>query len=117
MRRFLTLLLVFTLVIANGPAVAGAMCRHGSLAEHVAARTSDDTRISGAALSEEAADSVASKKGAPASAGAIAWVADLSRGPQLTIPFAFTHAVDPEMAPVRPLVGRSLTPLLQPPSA
>lgn len=117
MRRFLTALLVFTLVIANGSAVANAVCQHGSLAAHEAARTSNDSRISGAALSEEAADSVASKKGALANAGAIVWVADLSRGPQLTIPFGVAHALDPEMAAVRPLVGRSLTPLLQPPSA
>lgn len=117
MRRFLTLLLVFTLVIANGPAVAGAICRHGSLADHVAARISNDSRISGVALGEEAADSVASKKGALANAGAIAWVADLSRGPQLTAPLGLTNPVDPEMPPVRPLAGRSLTPLLQPPSA
>jgi hypothetical protein len=117
MRRFLTLILVFTLVVANGPAVAGAICRHGSLADHVAARISSDSRISGAALSEEAADSVASKKGALANAAAIAWVADLSHGPQLKVPFGFTHNVAPEMAPAKPLVGRSLTPLLQPPSA
>ena len=117
MRRFLAFLLVFTLVIANGPAVAGAICRHGSLADHVAAKVSNDSRIAGVALSEEAADSVASKKGALAGAGAISWVADLSRSPQLKVPFSFSHAVDPEMAPVRPLVGRSLTPLLQPPSA
>lgn len=117
MRRLLSLLLVFTLVVANGPAFAGAICRHGNLAEHVAARISNDSRVSGVALSEEAADSVASKKGALASAGAIAWVADLSREPQLAIPLSFISPVDPEMAPVRPLVGRSLTPLLQPPSA
>jgi hypothetical protein len=117
MRRFLTLFLVFTLVLANGPAVAGAICRHGSLAEHVAARTSEDARVSGIALSEEAADSVASKKGALASAGAIVWVADLSRGPQVTAPFNIGLSIDPEMAPVRPLIGRSLAPLLQPPSA
>jgi hypothetical protein len=117
MRRFLTLLLVFTLVVANGSAVAGAICRHESLADHVAARISRDARISGVAFSEEAADSVASKKGALAGAGAIAWVAHLSGGPQLTIPFGITRPVDPETAPVRPLVGRSLAPLLQPPSA
>lgn len=117
MRRFLTLLMVFTLVIANGSAVAGAMCRHGSLADHVAARTSNDSRISGVALSEEAADSVASKRGALANSVAISWVADLSRSPQVTAPFELVPSVDPEMAPVRPLVGRSLTPLLQPPSA
>src|SRR5436190_827304 len=108
MRRFLALLLMFTLVIANGPAVAGAICRHGSFAEHVAARTSTDSRVSGVALGEEAADSVASKKGSPASAGAIVWVADLSRSPRLTIPFGSNPGVDPEMTPVWPLVGRSL---------
>lgn len=117
MRYCLSLLLVFTLVIANGPAVAGAICRHGSLAEHIAARTSHDSRISSAALSEETADSVASKKGAAADAGAIVWVADLSRSPQLTTPFGISHALAPEAVPVRLLVGRSLTPLLQPPSA
>jgi hypothetical protein len=117
MRRFLTLFLVFTLVIANGSAVANAVCRHGSIAVHEAARTSHDWRISGAALSEEAADSVAAKKGAHANAGAILWVADLSRGPQLATPPGVPRPVDPEMAAVRPLVGRSLTPLLQPPSA
>lgn len=117
MRRLLTLLLVFTLVIANGPAVASAICSHGSLAEHNAARDSGDSRISAVAVGEEAADSVASKKGTSASAGAIAWVADLSPVPQLKIPFGVTGSVDPEMAPARLLVGRSLTPLLQPPSA
>lgn len=116
MRRFLTLFLAFTLVLVNGPAVAGAICRHGSLADHVAARTSNDSRVSGVALGEETADSVASKKGALANAGAISWVADLSRGPQLTVPFAPAQPVAPEIAPARPLVGRSLTPLLQPPS-
>jgi len=117
MRRLLTLLMVFTLVIANGSAVAGAFCRHGSFADHDAARTSSDVRVSGAALNEETADSVASKRGALASAAAIAWVADLSPGPRLTLPFEVAHSVDPETAPARPLVGRSPTPLLQPPSA
>ena len=117
MRRFLTFLLVFTLVIANGSAFAGAVCRHQSLADHDAAKISNDARISGVALSEEAADSVASKKGALADAGAIAWVGHLARAPQLTVPFGFIRPVDPEMAPVRPLLGRSPAPLLQPPSA
>lgn len=117
MRRFLTLLLAFTLVFANGAAVAGAICHHESLADHALARTSQDTRVSGAALGEEAAASVASKKGALAYAGAIVWVADLSRGPQLTVPVGDACPVDPEMTAVRPLVGRSLIPLLQPPSA
>jgi hypothetical protein len=117
MRRLLTLFMVFTLVIANGSSIAGAICRHESLADHVAARKSDDARISGVAFSEEAADSVASKKGALVNAGAVAWVVDLPPGPQLTVPVGLTRPVDPDMAPVRPLVGRSLAPLLEPPAA
>ena len=117
MRRFLTSLLVFILIFANGAAVAGAICRHATLPDHIAARTSHISGIAVIALSEEAADSAATNKGALANAGAITWVADLSPVPQLTVPFSVIHTVDPEMAPVRPLVGRSLTPLLQPPSA
>lgn len=117
MRRPLTLFMVFILVIANSAAVAGAICRHASVADHVAARKSEDARIAGVALSEEAADSVASKKGALAGAGAVAWVADLSPGPQLTVPAVVTRAVDAEMALARPLIGRSLAPLLEPPAA
>jgi len=117
MRRLLTLLMVFTLVIANGSSVASAICRHDSMTSHNTARESDDARLSGAALSEEAADSVASKKGALANAGAVAWIADLPPGPQLTIPLDLTRSVDPDMALIRPLVGRSVAPLLEPPSA
>ena len=117
MRRLLTLLLVFTLVIANGSAFAGAVCRHQSLAEHVAARMSNDVQISGAALNEEAAASVASKKAALADAGAITWVGHLARAPQLTIPFDLASSVDPEAGLIRPLLGRTLQPLLHPPSA
>lgn len=117
MRRFLTLLLVFTMVFANGSAFAGAVCRHQSLAEHVAARVSNDVQVSGAALNEEAAASLASKKAALADAGAFVWVGHLTRGPELTIPFNAASAVDPVMSLFTPLHGRSLQPLLQPPSA
>ena len=117
MRRFLTLLLAFTLVFANGSAFAGAICRHGSLADHNAARTSSDVRISGGALTEEATASVASKKGAVADSGTIVWIGHLARGPQLTIPFDVADSVYPEMGLARPLLGRTLQPLLKPPSA
>lgn len=117
MRRALTLLMIFTLVVANGSAVAGAICRHGSPAGHEAARTSGDPGVSGVASAEETADSVASKKGALALAGAVVFVADLSAGPQLIVPLDLTRALDPHVAPIGPLVGRSLAPLLQPPTA
>jgi hypothetical protein len=117
MRRLLTLFMVFALVIANSAAFAAAVCRHAGVADHEAARKSEDARIAGVALSEEAADSVASKKGAVADAGAVAWVADLSPGAQLTVPDVATRTVDAEMALARPLIGRSLAPLLEPPAA
>jgi hypothetical protein len=117
MRRLLTLLLVFTLAFANGSAFAGAVCRHQSLADHLAARTSGDVRISGAALSEEAADQAASKKAALADAGAFVSVAHPARGPELAVPFAAVPSVDPFAGLVTPLLGRSPQPLLQPPSA
>lgn len=117
MRRLLTLLLVFTMVFANGSAFAGAVCRHQSLAEHVAARTSDDVQIAGAALNEEAAASLASKKAALADASAFVWVGHLARGPELAVPFDVASSIDPFMSQVTPLLGRSLQPLLQPPSA
>ena len=110
-------MLVFTLVFANGSAFAGAVCRHQSLAEHVAAKMSNDVRISGAALDEEAADSVASKKAALTYAGALVWVGHLARGPELVIPFGAVTPIDPFMGVVTPLLGRSLPPLLKPPSA
>lgn len=117
MRRLLSLLMVFILVVANGSSVAGAICRHESQANHSEARRSHDARISGVAFNEEAADSVASKKGALADAGAVAWIADLLPGPRLTVPFDASRSLDPDTALVRPLVGRSLAPLLEPPAA
>lgn len=117
MRRVLSVLLMAILVVANGTAVAGAICRHESMATHSAARQSDDLRVADSALSEEAAGSVASQKGALAYAGAIAWVADLVPGPRFTVPFDPARALDPEPAPVRRLAGRSLAPLLKPPAA
>lgn len=116
-RHLLSLLMVVILIVANGSSVAGAICRHESLAKHAAARQSHDARVADVAFSEEAADSIASKKGALADAGAVAWVADLSPGPRLTIPFGPSGPLDPDVALVRPLVGRSLAPLLEPPAA
>lgn len=115
-RRLLSFLMVVILVVANGSSVAGAVCSHESPAEHQAARQSDDARISSVAFSEDAANAVASKKGAIADAAAIIWIAALSRSPQLTIPFGFLP-LGPDRGLVRTLVGRSIAPLLEPPAA
>lgn len=117
MRRVLTLFMAFILVVTNGTAVAGAICQHGSLAGHETARTSGDADISAVASTEEAADSVASQKGALAISGAIVFVADLSASPELPVPLDTARALEPPMLPVSPLVGRSISPLLEPPTA
>lgn len=117
MRQLLTLLMMVVLTLANGTAVAGAICRHESQATHSAALQSHDASVSGAAQSEDTANSVASKKGALADAGAVAWVADLSPAPRLDAPLVESRALDPELALVRPLAGRAPAPLLHPPSA
>jgi len=109
--------MLIVLVAAHSTSFAAAICHHQSVAAHDAARQSDDAGISGVAFREEAADSVASKKGALADAGGIGWVADLSSGPGLAIPFDLTRPLDPDLALVTTLVGRSLAPLLEPPAA
>ena len=117
MRRIVSLLLMAIVVFTSGTAVAGAICRHGDMATHSAARQSGDLRVADSALGEETAGSVASQKGALAYAGAIAWIADLVKGPRLTVPFDSASALDPEPSPARPLAGLSLAPLLEPPAA
>ena len=116
-RRFATFFLLIVLVFAHSTSFAAAICHHESLAAHDAARQSHDAGISAVAFREDAADSVASKKGALADAGGIGWIADLSPGPGLAIPFASTPSLDPDLDLVRTLVGRSLAPLLEPPAA
>jgi hypothetical protein len=105
------------LIAANGTAVAGAVCRHESMANHSAAKQSHDSGISSVAFSEEAADRAASRKGALADAGAVAWVADLSPAPRLAVPHDPSRPLEHELARARPLAGRSLAPLLEPPAA
>jgi hypothetical protein len=116
-RRLLTLLMLLSLVVGQGTSLAASICQHRSLREHIAARQGPDRNAAATALAEEAAASVAGKKGALGGGGVAA-------GPVLTLPPA-AFAMPVRVAePVRvrivdepPLAGTSVRPLLQPPSA
>ncbi|MEA3064391.1 MAG: hypothetical protein QOJ27_830 [Sphingomonadales bacterium] len=116
MSRLLTLMMIVILVIAHGSSVSAAICRHANGAEHAAALASHDARIASVAFSEEAADKVASKKGAPADSGSVSWPSDMLPGPGLAAPFRVNEPVARDPADARVLVGASLRPLLEPPS-
>jgi hypothetical protein len=117
MARLVTLLMMITLVVANGSAAAGAMCRHQDARAHAIARQSQDAKVAGVALAEEAAAALASKKGAlgsnasPSLPAYILPCAALSPAPR---------AVEPMRRPQlqsTPLSSRSIRPLLEPPVA
>ena len=117
MARLLTLLMMIALVVGNGSAAAGALCRHQDARAHAIARQSHDAKIAATALTEEAAAAAVSKKGA------------LGSGPSLSLPAYILPAAAPIPAPrasepaqglqadsMQP-AGRSIRPLLEPPVA
>ena len=117
MTRLLTLMMIVVLVLAHGSSVAAAICRHQNGVEHVAALQSEDAGISAAAQAEETAGNAASRKGAPADAGSTSWASDMLPMPGLSIPFRASEAAEPSPADPPALVGASVRPLLEPPSA
>lgn len=117
MSRLLTLIMIFALVMGHGSSVAAAICRHQSGGEHIAARQSHDAKISVIALGEEAAAAVNSKKSAPADGGSVSWPADMLPAPKFRAPFSLTDPVGPKPADAKVLIGTSVPPLLEPPTA
>ncbi len=117
MSRFLTLIMIFVLVLAHGSSVAAAICRHQDGVEHVAALQSEDAGISAAAYSEEAAGKSASRKSVPADSGSVSSPSDMLPTPGLLAPFRAHEPAERSPADVPVLVGGSVRPLLEPPSA
>jgi hypothetical protein len=117
MSRLLTLMMIFVLVLAHGSSVAAAICRHQDGVEHVAALQSEDAGISAAAYGEETAGRSSSGKGVPADAGSVSSPSDMLPSPGLLPPVRVEAPAErtPDDAPA--LVGASLRPLLEPPSA
>ncbi|HEX8226228.1 MAG TPA: hypothetical protein VF605_20680 [Allosphingosinicella sp.] len=117
MSRLLTLMMIFVLVLAHGSSVAAAICRHQDGVAHVAALQSEDAAVSAAAYGEEAAGKSSARKGVPADAGSVSSPSDMLPTPGLLQPVRAEEPAErtPAAAPV--LVGASVRPLLEPPSA
>jgi hypothetical protein len=110
-------MMIVILVIAHGSSVAAAICRHQSGVEHVAALQSDDAGISTVAFNEETAGKMTSKKGTLADGGAVSWPSDMLPTPALAVPFRANEPVERNLVDVAVLVGASVRPLLEPPTA
>lgn len=117
MSRFLTLIMILVLVLAHGSSVAAAICRHQDGAAHVAALQSADSGVAAAAYGEEAAGKSTSRKGIPAEAGSVSSPSDMLPTPGLIAPFRVSEPAERSPAEVPVLVGASIRPLLEPPSA
>lgn len=116
-KRMLTLLMMATLVLVNGTALAAAMCVHQDAAAHAAALHAEDAGEAASAHMEDAAGSAASKRGTLADAGSLMLPA-----------FVLPPLSSDLLAPVREALpsadrddifrpGGNVAPLLEPPAA
>ncbi len=117
MSRLLTLIMIVVLVLAHGSSVAAAICRHQDGVAHVAALQSADSATAALAYGEEAAGKAASGKGVPAEAGSVSSPSDMLPTPGLVPPLRSEEPVERAPADAPVLVGASIRPLLEPPSA
>ncbi|MEO7177900.1 MAG: hypothetical protein ABIW83_03570 [Allosphingosinicella sp.] len=117
MSRLLTLMMILMLVLTHGTSVAAAMCRHQDGVAHAAALHSEDAGISAAAHSEETARKAVSSKGAALDSGSVSLASDMLPAPGLAMPFRANEPIERSFADAAMLVGASVLPLLEPPSA
>jgi len=117
MARLVTLLMIITLVVANGSAAAGAVCRHQDARAHAVARQSQDAKIAGVALTEDAAAALASKKGALGSTATVSLPAYILPCAALTPSPRAAEPIPGRPVESTPLSSRSIRPLLEPPAA
>jgi hypothetical protein len=116
-RRLLSLLMIVTLVVGYGSSVSAAICQHRDFRAHAAARASHDGRIASAALGEEAAASVDSKKGAPSDSRSVSGPIDMVAPPDLALPRPMIEGIRRHVTDDPALAGTSVRPLLPPPLA
>ena len=113
MLRLLSLLFAFALILTNGAAVAVAMCQHESTQAHAAARQSQDTQESSAALAEDMAERSASQErtGPDLSPMFVALMPDAATVPHKIQLSARAETPEDQTAPP----NRSIMPRLRPP--
>jgi len=116
-RRLLTAFLLVVLVMTESSALAQQVCRHASAAAHAIARNSHDLKTAAAAVAEETAAAAAAKRAALLDAGAFAWAADMLPPVSLAPPPLIAEPIRQRVADATAPPGRSVRPLLQPPSA
>ncbi|HYW16508.1 MAG TPA: hypothetical protein VE891_10215 [Allosphingosinicella sp.] len=117
MSRLLTSMMIFVLVLAHGSSVAAAICRHHDTAQHAAALKSEHAGVSVVAFAEESAGKAVSRKGVPVDSGSVASPSDMLPTPGLRAPFRVNEPVERSPADILILLGGSIRPLLEPPSA
>jgi hypothetical protein len=117
MARLLTLLMMLVLAIANGPAVAAAICEHRDARSHAAAAASADAGVSAEALGEEAAAKAAAGDAALGDAASTLLAGFLLPVQPSSLPFRAVEASTMGLGPAAVLTGRSVPPLLEPPLA
>lgn len=117
MARLVTLLLMLLVVIANGPAVATAICRHQDARAHAAAVQSADAGLSAQARSEEtAAKGAAMDRALSDAAGTLLAGYMLPPEPMVFLP-RLVGSTTRSMPDDSRHAGRSVPPLLEPPLA
>jgi hypothetical protein len=117
MARFVALLMMLVLVIANGPAVAAAICQHHDARAHAAAAASADAAISAEALGEETAAITAASDGALGDAAGTLLAGWLLPPQPSSLPLRRMEPLARIASQPVVLAGRSVPPLLEPPLA
>ena len=116
MTRWLTFLIILTMVAAQGPAFAAAICHHQDLVQHVQARQSAQATIAAEALAEEKAVEGAAKKGQLAAAANL-YLSGMPSPSPVFPPRRPAGQIVHFAADAPELAGRALSPPLQPPTA
>jgi uncharacterized membrane protein len=116
-RFLITLFLLAAFVLTQGTSLAASICHHASVQGHIAARESHDSRKAFVAFAEEAAGSVASKKGATSHGASTPAPPDLLTPPAPTAVVLVQASTFPRATDGPPLAGLSLRPPLPPPLA
>ena len=114
--RLITLLILFALVVTNGPAVAMAKCQHEDARAHAAALQSTEARERTVAVGEEAAKA-ASEKASLGDAATTLLGGYILPGDALQFPSRVIEATTRHVDKTSPPGTRNVPPLLEPPLA
>lgn len=117
MARLVTLLIILAFVVANGPAVAMAICQHGDARAHAAALQNHEADVSLAAQSEENAAKAASKAGSLSDAATTLLAGYILPPDSSSFPPRFAEPASRDVADASGPGSRSVPPLLEPPLA